>query len=99
MNVDLKLQHDLPLTLKEAAEPLFNMTYEALRNKFGALRAQGLPFVKEGRCYLLYPSHVRAWRASRYTADAKRALRQGGYECSDAEKMASRPGRGTSATP
>ena len=78
----LKLKLDLPLSLEEAAEPLFHLDYKTLRANLKCFIAQGLPYVKEGRRYLLYPSHVRAWRASRCTADAKRAMRQGEFSVS-----------------
>lgn len=82
MHPALKIKLDLPLSLEEAAAPLFQWDYKTLRTNLQVLIADGLPFVKEGKRYLLYPSHVRAWRASRYTADAKRALRQGGLDVS-----------------
>jgi hypothetical protein len=75
---------NLPLTLEEAAWPLFRWSYQTLRANLKTLIAQGMPAVKEGRRYLLYPAHIEAWRAARYPVDARRALRLGGYQCSDA---------------
>jgi hypothetical protein len=75
-----------PLTLEEAARPLFRWEYKMLRARLKSLIAQGMPVVKDGRGYLLYPAHVEPWRISQYPADARRALRQGGYECSDAAR-------------
>lgn len=72
-----KAKADLPLTMEEAGPALFDMTYQSLKNRLQTLIADGCPVVREGRRYLFYPSHVRAWRASRYTAEARRALRQG----------------------
>jgi hypothetical protein len=74
------------LTLKEAAKPVFGMEYGSLRNKLKWLMAQGCPIVQEGRNYLVYPEHVEAWRVSRYAADARRHLRQGGFNVSPQEK-------------
>jgi hypothetical protein len=95
--------HDLPnvpMTLQQAAGTLFPLwTYKQLRKQIKSLIAQGMPAVKEGRGYLLYPKHIEAWRIARYPADARRALRQGGYECSDAERMASRTETTTTTTP
>jgi hypothetical protein len=68
----------MPMTLQEAAMPVFGCSYGSLRNKLKRLIAQGCPIVKEGGRYLVYPSHVEAWRVSRYAPDARRHLRQGG---------------------
>jgi hypothetical protein len=68
------------LTLKEAAKPVFGLEYETLRSKIKWFIAQGCPIVKEGKHYLVYPEHVEAWRISKYDADARRHLRQGGFD-------------------
>jgi hypothetical protein len=86
---DLKPLPNVPLTLEEAAEAVFHLEYGTLRNQLQRLIAEGCPIVREGRRYLVYPAHVEAWRISRYPAEARRALRLGGYECSDASAKVS----------
>jgi hypothetical protein len=93
-----KARANLPLTMEEAAPLLFHVDYLTLKNKIRTLIAQGCPVVKRGRRYLFYPRHIEAWDASRYSADARRALRQGEPLCSDAERMASRTATGTADT-
>jgi hypothetical protein len=88
-----------PITMEEAAERLFHVDYRTLKANIRTLIAQGMPVHREGRRYLLYPAQIEAWRISRLNPDAKRALRQGGYECSDANAKANLSGRTTSVTP
>lgn len=80
---NLKPLPNVPMTLEEAAGPVFKCDYGSLRNKVKYLIAQGCPITKEGRRYIVYPKHVEAWRISRLNPDARRHLRDGGYECSD----------------
>lgn len=84
---EVKALPNVPLTLEEAAWPLFRCTYKTLRARMKSLIDQGMPVVRDGKGYLLYPAHVEAWRISRYPERARRALRQGGYSCSDAAKL------------
>jgi hypothetical protein len=83
---DLHELPNVPMTLEEAAQPLFKVDYKTLRSRLKTLMAEGLPVVKDGKQYLLYPAHVEAWRISRYPDATRRALRQGGYSCSDAAR-------------
>jgi hypothetical protein len=75
-----------PLTLKEAAEPLFGVSYGTLRNTLHRLLAQGCPFVKRGKKWMIYPKHLEAWDVSRLNADARRHLRHGGLDVQTQEK-------------
>lgn len=83
---ELRPLPNVPMTLEEAAWPLFHITYQQLRARLKRLEATGLPVVRDGKTLLLYPAHVEAWRISRYPDAARRALRQGGYSCSDAAR-------------
>jgi hypothetical protein len=74
-----------PLTLEEAA-PLFGCSYGTLRNTFKRLLAQGCPFVKRGKRWMIYPKHLEAWDVSRLNPDARRHLRLGGFDVSTQEK-------------
>lgn len=96
---DLSDLPNVPLTLEEAAEPVFKMEYGSLRNKVKLLISQGCPIVKEGNRYIVYPKHVEAWRIARLNPDARRHLRIGGYECSDAGRMAKSTATTTPTTP
>jgi hypothetical protein len=93
-----KARANLPLTMEEAAPLLFQVDYLTLKNNLRTLMAQDCPFHKVGRRYVIFPRQFEAWCNSRLNPQARRALRLGGYECSDAERMASRTATGTADT-
>src|SRR5688572_29121072 len=71
------------LTMREAAGTLFPWSYRTLRAKVKALEAEGCPVDRSTGRPMFNPTHVELWRISRYSEDARRALRQEGV-CTNA---------------
>jgi hypothetical protein len=55
----------MPMTLQEAAMPVFGCSYENIRGRIKRLLYQGCPIFKESGRWMVYPHHVEAWRRSR----------------------------------